>query len=108
MIKKVKIDFNQENFIIFYLNTKNKIIKEEVLFKGGIDACIICPNTLFRSALLKNSNKVIIAHNHPSGDLTPSYEDKEVFDSLKKAGEIINIKVLDFIVFNKKEFFCLE
>lgn len=108
MIKEIKINFNQENFIVFYLNNLNRIIKEEVIFKGGIDSCLICPNTLFRNALLNNSNKIIIAHNHPSGDLNPSYEDKEVFDTLKKAGEIINIKVLDNIIFNKKDFFCLE
>jgi len=108
MIKEIKINFNQENFIVFYLNNQNRIIKEEVIFKGGIDSCLICPNILFRNALLNNSNKIIIAHNHPSGDLTPSYEDKEVFDTLKKAGEIINIKVLDNIIFNKKDFFCLE
>ena len=106
-IKSIEIDYNQENFLIFYLNTKNKIVSEEVLFKGGVDACLICPKTLFRKALLNNSPKVIIAHNHPSSDLTASSEDLFVFDSLKKAGEVIDIRVLDSIIFNKEGYYSV-
>ena len=106
-IKKIKIDYEKENVIIFYLNTSNQVIKTEILFMGGIDSCILCPNTIFRQALKHNAPKIIIAHNHPSGNLKPSYEDIEVFDKLKSAGDIINIKVLDSIIFNKKEFYTL-
>ena len=106
-IKKINIDYEQENFIIFYLNTKNKIIDSEILFKGGLDACLICPKTIFRNALKQNSAKIIIAHNHPSNDLNPSYEDREVLEQLSKAGDIIDLKVLDFITFNKKEFYSI-
>ncbi len=107
-IKKINIDYAQENFIIFYLNTGNKIIDSEILFKGGIDACLICPKTIFRNALKRNSAKIIISHNHPSNDLTPSYEDKDIFKRLKEAGDMIDIKVLDFIIFKKKEFYSLS
>lgn len=106
-IKKVNIDYSQENFIVFYLNTQNKIIKEDVLFKGGLNSCLVCPKTLFRNALLNNSNSVIIAHNHPSNDLKPSDDDINVFEMLKKAGKIINIDVLDSIIFNKKGYYSL-
>ena len=104
-IKKINIDYKQENFIIFYLNNNNKIITSEVLFKGGIDSCLVCPNTIFRNALKHNSNQLIIAHNHPSGNLKPSCEDKEIYQKLRESGEIIKIKVLDSIIFNKKEFY---
>lgn len=107
-IKRFKIDFNRENFIIFFLNNSNKIIYKEITFIGGIDCCLISPEVIFKKAILKNSSKLIIAHNHPSSNLTPSYEDEEVFKKLKEMGKILNISILDSIIFNKKEFFSLE
>ena len=106
-IKEIDINHEQENFIVFFMNNQNRIIKEEVLFKGGFDSCLICPNTIFRMALLNNSNKIIISHNHPSESLNPSNEDLEVFNMLKDAGEIINIKVLDNVIFNKQGFYSV-
>jgi len=107
-IKRIKIDYSQENFIVFYLNSQNEVLKSENLFKGGVDSCLICPNVLFRNALLNKSNKIIIAHNHPSNYLKPSDEDKDIYKKLKEAGDIINIKVLDSVIFNKKEFYSLN
>ena len=107
-IKKINIDYKQENFIVFFLDTKNQIIENEVLFKGGLDSCLVCPKTIFRNALKHNASKIIIAHNHPSKDLTPSYEDIDVFKKLKEAGDILQISVLDNIIFNKKEFYASE
>jgi len=107
-VKKININFEQENFIVFYLNTHNVVLGSDVLFKGGVDACLICPKTIFRNALKNNASKIIIAHNHPSNNLTPSYEDKDVFEKLKDAGKIIDISVLDFVVFNKKEFYSIS
>jgi len=74
-IRKINIDLSQENFLVFALDTKNKILKAEVLFKGGLARCCIDPKTIFRFALLQNAKSIIIAHNHPSGDLHPSDED---------------------------------
>ncbi len=107
-IQKIDIDFKQENFLILCLNTKNKLIHSEVIFKGGLNACLICPKTLFRTALKYNSNSIIVAHNHPTNDLKPSVEDVDVFKQLVKAGETIDLKVLDSIIFNEKEFFSLN
>ena len=106
-ILKFKIDYNQENLIIFYLNVKNKVIHSEVIYKGGLSECIAEPNTIFRKALLKNSYSIIMAHNHPSKDLTPSEPDLNVFERLKDGGKLLNIKVLDSIIFNKKEFYSI-
>ena len=107
-IKSIDIDYNQENLILFYLDTKNKVIKSEILFKGGLNSCSIDPKTIFRNALINNSNSIIIAHNHPSGDLKPSNEDINVFKDLVKIGDIISLKVLDSIIFNKKEFYSIN
>ena len=107
-IKKIDIDYKQENFIVFYLDTRNKLIDSEVLFKGGLNACVIDLKTIFRKALLNNSCSIIIAHNHPSGDLNPSDEDKEIYLRLKEAGELLTLKCLDSIIFNKNSFFSLN
>ena len=55
-IKNINIDYEQENFIVFYLNTQNKVIEAEALFKGGLNACLMDIKTLFKNALIKNSN----------------------------------------------------
>ena len=106
-IQKINIDYSQENFLVLCLNTRNKLIHSEVVFKGGLNMSLVCPKTLFRKALLKNANSIIIAHNHPSNDLSPSNEDTEVFNMLKKIGDILDLKVLDSIIFNKKSFFSM-
>ena len=106
-IQKIKVDYTQENFILICLNAKNQVIYNEVVFKGGLDNCLIEPKILFRKALIKNSHSIIFAHNHPSNDLKPSQEDKEVYKTLNEIGEILGLKVLDSIIFNKKEFFSL-
>ena len=107
-IEEIKINYSQENFLVFYLDTKKKLINSEILFKGGLNLCLIDSKTLFRQALINNADSIIIAHNHPSGDLTPSKEDKEVFKTLKKVGDIIKLNVIDSIIFNTKEYYSLE
>ena len=67
-IKEFGIDHSQENFIIFLLDSSNKVIQSKVLFKGGLNSCLIDPKTLFRFALLHDANSIIVAHNHPSGN----------------------------------------
>lgn len=107
-VKKINVDYSQENFMVFALDTKNKIIESDVLFKGGLNACMIDPKTIFRFALINNADKIIIAHNHPSGDLKPSEEDKEIYKLISEMGELLTLKVLDSIIFNKKEFYAME
>jgi DNA repair protein RadC len=107
-IKRINIDYKQENYILICLNTNNKVLKSIALFKGGLDACLISPQTIFRTALKYNSAKIIIAHNHPSGNLNPSQEDLEIYNRIKDAGDLLQIKVLDNIIFNKKGFYSTD
>lgn len=107
-IKKIKIDFKQENMLLFCLNTKNQILHSEIIFKGGLNACAVDTKTIYRTALKHNSCSIIMAHNHPSGDLKPSFEDEKVFEIIKKAGEIIDISCIDSIVFNENEFYSMN
>lgn len=107
-IKKLEMDYSQENFILICLNTKNQIISSEVIFKGGLNMTVADPKTLFRRALLNNANSIIIGHNHPSESLEPSKDDLRINEIFKKVGELIDLKVLDNIIFSEKEFYSLE
>ena len=106
-IKQIAIDYCQENFIVFYLNTSHQIIDAEVVFKGGLGSCLIDPKTLFRKALLRNAHSLIVAHNHPSGNLNPSTEDEEVYATLCQAGDVLGLKLLNSIIFNKTSFYSI-
>lgn len=107
-IKTINIDYNQENFLVFYLNTKNKLLNCEILFKGTMNACILDPKIIFKKALLNNAISIIVAHNHPSGELTPSEEDIAMAKRLKEIGEWIDVEVLDNIIFNEREYYSLK
>lgn len=89
----------------------HKKLHYETVFRfkeDGIHAKTVDPKTIFRVALLKNANSIIIAHNHPSGELKPSSNDIDIFEMIKKAGDLISIKCLDSIIFNKKEFYSMN
>jgi len=96
-LKDIK-DETKEVFIVFYLDTKNRIIAREIVHIGTLNASLVHPREIFRGAILRNCNSIIVAHNHPSGDVTPSNEDLEINEMLKKAGELLHIKLLDNII----------
>lgn len=89
-----------EQFVTFVLDTKNKVIGQMTITVGTLDSSLVHPREVFRPAILLNGASIIVAHNHPSGELTPSPEDRSVCDRLKKAGEILGIQVLDSIIVN--------
>jgi len=91
-------DEKQEHFYILMLNTKNHIIGEHLVSKGVLDAAILEPREVFRPAIKNAASRIIILHNHPSGDPTPSEEDLEVTQKLIQAGKTINIQLLDHII----------
>ena len=106
-IKKINIDYEQENFLLLCLDIGNRVIYKEVVFKGGLASCVVDNKILFRKALLNNANSIIVAHNHPSGNLSPSDKDINCFKWLIEAGKFLHIKVLDSIIFNEKEFYSM-
>ena len=106
-IEKIDIDYDQENFLIFYLNTKNKLLNCEVLFKGSVNACILDPKIIFKKSIMNNAVGIILVHNHPSEDLTPSEEDIQMAKKMKELGEMMDIDVLDNVIFNPKEYYSL-
>ena len=107
-IQRIDIDYDREHFLEFTLNTKNQIIGTHIISIGILDASLIHPRETFRKAILDNAKSIIVAHNHPSGSLTPSQNDVEISHALVKAGDILGIPVLDHIVFNRIEFLSLK
>jgi DNA repair protein RadC len=85
------------------LNTQNKLIDIHLISLGILDASLIHPREVFRNAIMDSAWGVVIAHNHPSGNLTPSPEDVRITKQLVDAGKIIGIKVLDHVIVAKQD-----
>lgn len=98
----------REHFCILLLDTKNRIISEEQISEGSLNASIVHPREVFKSAIRKSANSIVLIHNHPSGDVEPSREDIEITKRLVKAGEIIGIIVLDHIIVGDKNFLSMK
>lgn len=98
LLKDLLEDEDREYFLVLSLNTKNEINSINVVSSGTLNSSLVHPREVFKSAILSNANKIIIAHNHPSGDVTPSNEDKNVTSRLIKSGDILGINVLDHII----------
>jgi len=96
-------DEKQEHFYVLMLDTKNNIIGEQLVSKGILDASIVHPREIFKPAIKNSASKIILVHNHPSGDATPSREDEEMTERLMKGGEELGINVLDHIVIGREE-----
>lgn len=91
-------DEKQETFIVLMLNTKKHIIGEERISKGTLDSSIIHPREVFKTAIKNSTSRIIIVHNHPSGDPTPSESDRQLTEKLIEAGELLGIIVLDHVI----------
>jgi DNA repair protein RadC len=88
----------QESFLALYLNNSNITIGYSIISIGGITSTVVDPRIVMRNALLCGATSMIVAHNHPSGTLKPSREDKILTKKLKKAGKTLDIKILDHII----------
>lgn len=107
-ILKININYNKEHFIVFTLNTKNKIIGSHIITIGTLNENLIHPREIFIEAIKDCANSIIISHNHPSNDLTPSDADIIITKKLLDASNIIGIKILDHIIFNKTQYYSLN
>jgi DNA repair protein RadC len=98
----------KEKFITLCLDTKNQILKEEVISIGSLNASIVHPREVFKSALLESSASVIMVHNHPSGDPSPSREDIMVTEKMVEGGKLLGIDVLDHIIIGEGRYVSLK
>lgn len=88
----------QEHMKLLLLNTKSRLISEKDISVGTVNAAIISPREIFIEALQKSAVYIILLHNHPSGDPTPSIEDVQLTIQIKEAGELIGVELLDHII----------
>ena len=95
----------QENFYALYLDTKAKLISFKLLFKGTLNSSTVHPREVFKYAFLESAASVVVIHNHPSGDVSPSIQDIEVTESLMKIGSIVKIPVIDHIIIGKDKYY---
>jgi DNA repair protein RadC len=89
---------DREFLVVLGLDTENKVLYRDVVSIGTLNSSLIHPREVFKCAIMNSANSIIIAHNHPSGSLTPSEEDINAMRILKKAGELLQIKVLDSLI----------
>jgi DNA repair protein RadC len=99
---------NQEHFVVLFLNTKNQVIHRQTIFIGSLNASIVHPREIYREAVKRSAASIICAHNHPSGDPTPSQEDIHVTRRLVDSGKMIGIEVLDHLVIGDRKFVSLK
>lgn len=105
MIRGVNINYDQENVILMCLDTANNVLKVKNLFKGRVASTTIDMKIIFMEILkTKSCTRIIVAHNYPSGNLTPSYKDKDLTSAIKEAAELFGIRFLDHIVFSRKDY----
>jgi DNA repair protein RadC len=91
----------REHLIVLTLNSAHEVISTSIVSIGLVNKTIVHPREVFRKAIADNAVCIIVAHNHPSGNSEPSDEDEEIFHRLKEVGEIIGIRLLDFVVFTR-------
>ena len=97
-VKPMISDLNKEFFMALYLNTKNGVLKQEIISIGSLNANVVHPREIFKTACMISAAYIIVAHNHPSGDPTPSREDIEITKKLYEAGKMMGIELLDHVI----------
>nr|WP_330362540.1 DNA repair protein RadC [[Clostridium] dakarense] len=98
----------KEVFKVVLLNTKNEIISDIDVSIGTLNSSLVHPREVFREAIKRSTNKIILMHNHPSGSIEPSKEDKNITSRLIKCGEIIGIEVIDHIIIGDGLYFSFK
>ncbi len=98
----------KEHFVALYLDAKNGIIKKETVSIGTLNSSLVHPRELFQPAVALSAAGIILAHNHPSGDLEPSEEDVALTSRLMDAGRIMGIDILDHVIIGNKGFLSMK
>jgi len=91
-------DTTVEQVLPLHFDTKHKLIGIHIVSVGTLDASLVHPRDVFKAACLSNASALILAHNHPSGDPTPSAEDRALSKRLRQAGELLGVELLDFLI----------
>jgi DNA repair protein RadC len=100
--------YEQEHFKVLLLDTRNRLIRSVEIYRGSLNSSLIRVGEIFRDAIRSNAAAIIVAHNHPSGDPSPSPEDLVVTKSIRKAGKLLDIELLDHLIIGKGKFISLK
>ncbi|MBU2045668.1 MAG: JAB domain-containing protein, partial [Bacteroidetes bacterium] len=98
-------DLLHEEFWIILLSRANKVLHKVLISKGGQAGTIADPKIIFKAALEGNAANIILAHNHPSGNLKPSQADMQLTKKLQEAGKLLDLQVLDHVIFTERSYF---
>ena len=105
VFKKFFINENQEKLLAIFLDNKKCLINYKILFIGTNNASIAHPREVFMEAIKANASAVVVMHNHPSGNVLPSEEDKNITEKLVQSGHMLGIPLLDHIITNGEEYY---
>ena len=98
----------REAFMCLYLNRANNVQGFAVISIGGVSGTLADPKVIFQHALLCNSSSIILSHNHPSGNLTPSQQDIHLTNKVKKCGEMLDLPIIDHIIITKEGYYSFS
>lgn len=99
---------DRENFVILMLDTKHKVIGINTVSVGNLNSSLVHPREVFKPAILSNAAAIVLGHNHPSGDTTPSSEDVDVTKRLSEAGKLLGIEILDHVIVGDGNFASMK
>ena len=99
---------DSERFVVMLLDTKNNVLGMHTLYVGSLNTCVVRVGEVFKAAIVYGAASIILAHNHPSGDPTPSPEDVRVTELITDAGRLLDIAVLDHVVVGRNRFVSLK
>lgn len=107
VIQPIIGDKEQENVVVLYLNTANKVMQSEILSYGGLSATIVDIRIILKNALINLAPKIILAHNHPSGHLQPSKADIDITKKLQQAAQYLDIQFLDHLIIGHNNYLSM-
>ncbi|ACK42162.1 MULTISPECIES: RadC family protein [Dictyoglomus] len=108
IFKEDMFDLKEEHLFCIYMDVKNKCLNKRLIAKGDLNIVYASPREIFKYALQENSSKLILAHNHPSGDLTPSEDDIIFTKRLIEAGKILGLEILDHLIIYNEDYVSLK
>lgn len=108
LLKNFLEDSDRERLLVVCLDTKNQPINICTVSVGTLNSSLVHPREVFKTAILSNSNQIMLAHNHPSGISAPSNEDKAMTSRIKDAGVILGIELIDHIIIGSNEYFSFK
>ena len=98
-------DQAREEFWVLLLRRNNEVIKKALISQGGVSGTLVDPKLIFKKALSELASSIVLIHNHPSGNTEPSQADRKLTEKIKKAGEFLEISVLDHVIFTNSQYF---